>query len=111
MLGWYLDVLIEYLFRALIRVVRLMRSKSWPITKAKLLNVECPPAPYGCTVVVLTFEYCVADRKYSGIHKKPFLFTTSGEIYVSDLKKVQDLRVRVDPQDPSIAVFHDISIR
>jgi hypothetical protein len=79
--------------------------------KAKLLNADCPPQSYGCAVATMTFEYFMDDRKYSGRHEKPFLFALSGEIYVSDLKKMQDIRVRVNPQDPSIAELHDISIR
>jgi len=50
MAGWFLDILIEYLFRAALRGIRLLRSSNWPVVKAKVLSSACPTAAFGCTV-------------------------------------------------------------
>ena len=115
--GLFLDIWIEYLVRVVIRGVRLLLTKDWPVRNAKVLNAECAAGGFGCTVVTVYYEYSVEGAKYGGICEKPCLTSTSGGIYVEDLLKVkgkdQEFRVRIKRGDPSasIADFRPIDIR
>jgi hypothetical protein len=103
-MGGVADILVEYIMRVTIRVAGLQRSGSWLILKARMVEATCIKAGFGCTVARVNYEYIVDDQKYKGTYEKPFLFPTSGEIYVEDLAKVTQFRVRVKADDPSISI-------
>jgi hypothetical protein len=42
MLGWYIDILIGYLTRILVRFFKVRRSETWPIEKARDFKRELP---------------------------------------------------------------------
>jgi hypothetical protein len=104
MAGWLLDVLLEYLGRVLVRAVRLLNSEDWPIVNAKVLDADCCDAAFGCPVATVYYEYVVDGQNYRGIHKKPFLASTSGQIYAEDVAKAAEFKVRVSRGDPSKSV-------
>jgi len=103
-LGWFLDVIAEYLFRILLRGISLLRSGSWPTVEAAKLSADCQRASYGCTVAEIRYQYTFEQRKYEGVYRKPFLSLTSGQIYVEDLAKVNQFTVRVSRRYPSVSV-------
>jgi hypothetical protein len=104
MAGWFLDILIEYLFRVSVRAIKLLRSHSWPITKGTVLSASCPRASYGCTVVNVDYEYVVDGVKYADSCEKPFLVYASGEAYAELFVKGEDFKVRLKPGGPSVSV-------
>ena len=104
MAGWFLDVLVEYLSRIFVRGIRLLRSRSWPTVEATKLSADCPKASYGCTVAEIRYQYVFEDQKYEGVYHKPFFFQSSGQIFMDDLAKVNQFRVRVSREVPSTSV-------
>jgi hypothetical protein len=67
MVGWFLDVLVEYFFRIVVRGVRLLRSKGWPVLNVRVLSADCPDAAFGCPVTTVYYEYSLNGQKYGGI--------------------------------------------
>lgn len=60
--GWFVDIYVEYLFRVVMRAVRLVRSRDWPVMRATVLSAECPHAGYGCTVAIIYYEYILGGQ-------------------------------------------------
>jgi hypothetical protein len=57
MVGWYLDVVVGYLIRIVIRGVRARGSSTWPVEKATVSDSRCPVAPYGGPVAAIGYTY------------------------------------------------------
>jgi hypothetical protein len=104
MAGWFADILVEYLFRVLVRGIQLLRSHSWPITKGTILGAACPEASYGCPVANIDYEYIIDGVKYADCYKKPFLVHASGVAYADLFVKGADFKVRLKPGDPSVSI-------
>jgi hypothetical protein len=104
MFGWFADVYIEYLFRVIVRAIRVVRSRDWPVSRATVLSAECPRADYGCTVAAVYYEYMVDGRKYGGGFEKPFIVQESGERFAGAFIKGAEFAVRVDPRNSSVTV-------
>jgi hypothetical protein len=105
--GWFVDILVEYLFRVIVRAVRLLRSRDWPVAMGIVLSAECPRSWYGCTVASVYYEYPIAGEKYGAVYEKPFLSHDSGVEYAAQFVKGIDFKVRVKPEDPSTSVPSD----
>jgi hypothetical protein len=102
--GWFVDIFVEYLFRVIVRAIRLLRSRDWPVAMGTVLSAECPRSSYGCTVASVYYEYPVAGEKYGAAYEKPFISPSSGEEYASQFVKGIDFKVRVKPGNPSTSV-------
>jgi hypothetical protein len=96
-MGWFQDIFVEYLFRAVVRMIELLRSRSWPVAMGTVLSVDCPRAFYGCTVATVYYEYIVDGEK-------PFIWHDSGTEYADQFVKGADLKLRLKPGGPSISV-------
>jgi hypothetical protein len=105
--AWFLDIFVEYLFRVFVRGIKLLRSRSWPVTMGTVLSADCPRALYGCTVATVYYEYIVNGEKYGAAFEKPFILYDTGKGYASLLVKGMDFKVRLKPADPSESVPSD----
>jgi hypothetical protein len=102
--GWFLEILVEYVFRVSVRTIKLLRSHSWPTQNAMVLSASCPQHSYGCTVAEVDYEYVVVGVKYADSYAKPFLWHGSGVEYAESFVKGQDFKVRLKPGLPSVSV-------
>jgi hypothetical protein len=102
--GLFLDIFIEYVFRILLRGIRLFRSRHWPVVNASVLSAGCPQSGLGCTVANVDYEYDANGVKYAESFEKPFIASTSGMAYAQQFVKGADFLVRVKPGDPSVSV-------
>jgi hypothetical protein len=107
MLGWYVDVLIGYAIRSLIRFFRKLRSEKWPVEKGTVSSAICPAAVYGGPVAELGYTYIYNGEYYSGIHTKAFLLRDSARRYVNGIIVGGQVPVRVDPAQPEKSVLVD----
>jgi hypothetical protein len=57
MLGWYIDIVIGYFIRTLVRFFRIRRSETWPVEKAVVSSVSCPKFAYGGPYGELGYTY------------------------------------------------------
>jgi Protein of unknown function (DUF3592) len=104
-MGWYLDVLIGYAIRTLIRFVRTLQSEKWPVEKGTVSSAICPSAVYGGPVAEIGYTYIYNGEYYSGIHTKAFLLRESAQAYVSGVIVGGQMPVRVNPAQPERSVL------
>lgn len=57
MIGWYFDVVVGFLIRAVIRFVKLRSSEAWPVEEGTISAAKCPAAVYGGPVAELAYTY------------------------------------------------------
>jgi|SRR5271156_6101543 hypothetical protein len=89
--GWFVDIYVEYLFRAAVRAVLLVRSRDRPVVRATVLSAECPHAEYGCTVATVYYECVVGGEKYGAAFEKPSIVHDSGARFAVSLRKARRL--------------------
>jgi hypothetical protein len=105
--GLVADIFVEYLFRVIVRGIKLIGSHNWSRVTGRILSAECPKAGYGCDVATIIYEYLFDGAKFGGSFEKPFILHSSGEYYASSFIKGMDFKIRVNPKSPSISV-HDV---
>jgi hypothetical protein len=81
-------------------LIRIVRSRSWPVTKVTVTASDCRSTGYGCDVAEVYYTYRVDGELYTGVYKKPFMLQNSAEYYVNNSVPVgADLVVRLKPGD------------
>jgi hypothetical protein len=104
MAGWVLDILVEYLVRVVMRIVQLLRSRSWPTVTAQVTSSFYVKAGFGCDIVEIDYKYRVNGQSYTGMHKKPW-FGAWGDEYAARFPRGTELVVLVKPGEPSVSVM------
>jgi hypothetical protein len=103
--GWYLDILIVYLIRYIVRIVKLHRSDGWPLKNAVVSSSRCPPASSGGPVAEIGYTYEHAGSYYAGLHREPFILRSSAEDYAARFITGNHIVIRVDPKRPEISIL------
>ncbi len=105
--GWYVDILVGYLIRIIIRTIKARGSSTWPLEKAKVTGSRCDGAAYGGPVAEVTYAYHHEGEYCSGMHREPFLLRSSAEGYTARFPTDGDVIVRVKPGQPEMSVVCD----
>jgi hypothetical protein len=105
--GWFIDIVVEYLFRTIMRMIKRRGSRSWPIAKATVTSSAFQPASYGCDIAEVCYAYCVESELYTDINKKPFMSDHWAKDYVDYFRPDTGLTVRVKPGDPSVSIVRE----
>lgn len=103
MAGFFLEVIVEYLIRALGRAIKRRRSRAWPTVSATVTSSECPKNS-GCNLAEVSYLYRFNGERYAGRDKKPFWFSVNAEIYIRDFPPGTEITVRVKPKDPEVSI-------
>jgi hypothetical protein len=106
-MGLYLDVLAEFLIRAIARGIQLLRSKNWTFVLGSVTSTEIYPSGVGCGKATVKYEYSLDGKKFTGAYNKPFLRTASAKAYADQHKEHSRFGVRVKPGKPSVSVHWD----
>jgi hypothetical protein len=106
-MGLFLDIYIEFFFRAAIRSFRKLRAKSWPLLKAKITATSCSPAGFGCAIAEVSYRYIFSGEPYTGIDAKPFVWTDSAESYIERCDVGSELYIRVNAGKPDVSVVSE----
>ena len=101
------DVLIVFLVKALIQMVRSQRAKSWPIVKGEVTTAQERIGAIGCMVVELTYNYRLNGELFTGSHVEPFLLGDSARNYLEQCQPGSELIVRVRPGRPESSFVRD----
>jgi hypothetical protein len=107
MIGWYFDVVIGYLIRTLIRMVKARRSNAWPVNKATVTSSYCPPFSYGGPVAEIGYTYIHEGGYYYGVHREPFLLDGSAKEYAARFLRGNGIVIRVKLGQPEISLVCD----
>ena len=101
-----IDIYIEYIFREIALLVRILRSHSWPVMKATVTGSR-PCSGYGCDVAEVYYKYRFDGEHYTGFYKKPFILGNAAEYYIRNyVPRGAELVVRLKPGDPAISVVN-----
>ena len=106
--GWFLDVIVEYLYRVMVRAVKARGSAQWRMVKATVNDSRCPSAIYGCHVAEVYYEYRVDGEIYTGIDERPFLWHDSCESYAGRFSPGTEIVIRLRPGDPSVSYLREV---
>src|SRR5438045_762513 len=101
--GWFLDILIGYWVRAVIRMYKARGSNKWLIEKATVMSSSASN-DYGGPVAEVIYSFRHQEKYLSGTHQKPFLSHDSAKKYVSGFPKDTRFSVRVNPENPKISI-------
>jgi hypothetical protein len=105
--GWYVDILVGYLIRIVILMIKARGSKAWPVEKGTVTGSRCDPAVYGGPVAEITYTYTHKGEYFSGMHREPFILRDSAEEYVTRFPAGGDLIVRIKPGEPEVSIVRD----
>ena len=105
--GRYIDIVIGYLIRAVIRLVKLHKSDGWPLEQAVVSSSTWPPAPYGGPVAEIGYTYNHAGGYYAGVHSEPFILRSSAEDYATKFAVGSHITIRIDPKRPETSVLRE----
>src|SRR5258708_27959394 len=107
MLGWYIDIVIGYLIRTVVRFFKVRGSETWSIERALISSVNCPRFVYGGPYAELGYTYTHNGEYHAGVHRKPFMLRSSAEDYVAQRQVGVEIAVRVNhvqTEDSVVAV-------
>jgi hypothetical protein len=107
MLGWFLDVYVEFLLRIVIRALRTRGSDGWPICRGTVRSSRALTAVYGCPLAEIVYTYRVSGELYSGLHRRPFILTDSNERYANSFAEGGLLILRIKPGEPEMSIVRD----
>jgi hypothetical protein len=104
LLGWYLDAIVVYLFRTVLRLIKENRSNTWPVAQGSVESSCCPgSALYPIAEVVYT--YTAEGKSYSGVHKRAFFWSkNSATDYADRFTPTSYSVVRYKPGEPMKSV-------
>lgn len=106
MLGWYLDEIVVYLFRTVVRLIKEHRSSAWPVTEGRVLKTY-PPGPGFYPEAEVAYTYTVEGKLYTGMHTRAFWFRSSAKDYADEFDPPRSLVVRYRQPVTSVVRYRD----
>ena len=80
--GLVLDIFVEYLFRATVRLFKRWNARSWMTVTAEIVESSYRRGGIGCAVADVSYEYKVGGGNYSGNNSVPFITDGSAKDYI-----------------------------
>jgi hypothetical protein len=105
--GLFIDYFIEFLIRTAIRMVRNIRSRSWPEYEGSILSTEKKQSFTWCPLVTVYYEYVLDGARHGSWQTRAFLLSAAAEEYASTFVKGAAATIRVKPNDVSVSVWKD----
>ncbi len=103
--GWYVDILVVYLFRVAVRSFKARGSAGWIVCNATVTGSRY--LSNTCDVVEITYLYTVDDEPFTGISQEPFLSSTLAKQQAAWFSACSKIVVRVDPAAHNTSVVRD----
>ena|SRR5947199_5656145 len=107
MIGWFLDIWVMYVLRALLRMWKRRGTSHWERRQAHVASIAFEPRVWGCDVVEIVYVYKIEGETYSATESVPFLWKSSAEDYIRRNPKDSMLHIRVNPSEPGVSVVRD----
>jgi hypothetical protein len=95
-------VLVVYVVRILWRLISLLHSRRW--TKINATVLGCHLNKSACPSVEVDYEYELDSDKRAATFLKPFIWTSSAEIYANEYARGATFKIRVKPGDYAVSV-------
>ncbi len=108
MLGWYFDIILDFLIRSISRWIKSYRYRDWRAVETILAGSQVDETPaFGCYKTVLAYTYKLNGELYPGDVSKPFLSLSSAKEYASRFTRGSKITIRADPQRPDKSFVRD----
>ncbi|MGA2847791.1 MAG: hypothetical protein ABSE46_02260 [Terracidiphilus sp.] len=102
--GWFVDIFVEWLVRMIVKIVRRINSRSWPVVETIVTASVYSKAGYGCDTTDLHFDYSFDGQEYSGLHEEPFIMADLAKDFALDYPAGANIKVRLKPSRPYVTV-------
>lgn len=99
---FFAEILFVYVVRIMWRLANLLRSRRW--TKANATVLECHRNKSAYESVSVDYEYELDSQKRVGTFLKPFIWTSSAELYADEHPPGAAFKIRVKPANPAVSV-------
>lgn len=106
MLGWYIDEIVGYILRTIIRLFKAHQSAGWPVETGKVSSSRVEYG-FGGHVAEVIYTYIHEGEYYGGTYRRPFFFGSSAKDYLDRFESGSDIATRVKPGEPEISFVHD----
>jgi hypothetical protein len=104
LLGVFLDNIIVYLFRTVLRLIKENRSNTWPVTKGSVES-SCGPGLALYPMAEVVYTYTAEGARFSGLHKRAFFWSKSSATdYACRFTPASYFVVRYKPGEPMKSV-------
>ena len=103
--GWFIDILVVYLFRVVVRFVKARGSAAWIVCKATVTGSRYLLKT--CDVVEITYLYRLDGEPFTGISQEPFLSSTLAKRQVDWFPAGSEIVVRVNPTDHQTSIVRE----
>lgn len=107
LMGFFIDVYVEYLVRVIVRFFQRWNARSWRILTAEVTAASYRTGGIGCAVADVGYMYEIDDQVYTGINSAPFIFDSSARDYAKHYSPKSNLMIRVKPESPLCSVVQD----
>jgi hypothetical protein len=104
--GLVIDIWVEFIFRAMVRMFRSLVAWSWPTITAEISSTKYRSGGIGCAVAELTYKYRFGGDLYAGTSAKPFLLDNTAKLYLADHSAGDPLFIRVNARRPETSVVN-----
>ena|SRR5689334_1237998 len=105
MIGWFLDIWVVYVVRALLRIWKRRGTSRWERRQAQIASITFEPALWGCDVVEIVYIYKVENETYSATESVPFIWEGSAKDYTRRYPEKSMLAILVKPGDPEMSMI------
>ena len=91
--------------------VKRFRGRHWPVRDARVMSTEYENGSVGWHLVTVYYEYRINGERWGTWQTRPFVAESSAKNYQKALPENAQLKVRVKPSDPNIAVLIKAPLR
>ena len=107
MIYWFAEVVVGYLLRMAIRLIKGRGSNQWPRETATVWSSNASNLHYGWGVAEIIYWYSHNGKYFSGTHQKQFISYDSANRYIAGFPKGAQIVVRVKPEHPKTSFLRD----
>jgi hypothetical protein len=103
--GFFVDVIVGYMVRAISNAWRSGGSAKWAVVEAIVTADPIKSSGYGGTSVEIVYSYRFQGELYTGLHEEPCFLSDSE--YMERFAKGRTFTVRIKPDEPEVSVVLD----
>jgi hypothetical protein len=102
MAGLVLDIVVAWVVRWAVIFWRGAMSRAWPTVSGMVVRSYLEKPGFGCMYAAIEYKYKADWERYQGVFNKPYAYADNyAEAYVRHHPPGSELRIRVDPKNPS----------
>lgn len=105
-MGLFLDNIVVFLFRTVVRLINELRSNAWPAAEGTVVRAY-PPGVSIYPAAEVAYKYSVEGKTYWGMHTMAFWSNSSAKECAGRSEPGTGLVVRYKPGEPTTSVIRE----